>query len=110
MGTADAHIEVEGRRFSIYVHSKDNALLLQPKISEMGSSSWGIQNYRAAAEQFVKPVGCGISAVEAISVMGGSWEATYVCPESINLRALVKAQRSQLVKGVPLHLSDPVTP
>lgn len=104
MATADAKVISEGKIFSVYIHPHENLLLLQPKLFQANTAIWNIADYRAAAELLVAPVGCGIQSVHAITIMGETWEAEYVCPTEINLRELIKTQRPSLKRGLPLHL------
>jgi hypothetical protein len=64
---------------------------------------WPLDVWLHAAQHFVRPIGCDISDIHAGWRMGGTWEVTYVCPDQVDLRALIKAQRSDLKRGVPLH-------
>lgn len=106
-GFASARITDEaGRTFNIYVNGSRPTLLLEPRLGTALSgqpSKWPLPYWRHAAESFVAPLGCGISEIRAIAVSGAAWEATYVCPATINLPALVAAQRPQLLAGAPLH-------
>lgn len=106
--TYDAKLTVDGRVFSVMLHKSQDRFLLQPSMHEaftgMGAPAhWPLPVWRKAAETFVEPVGCGISDMDAISRHGGSWEATYVCPPGVDLRALVAAERKDLRQGLPLH-------
>ena len=109
LGLAEAHVSVGDKSFAIYVHSKDNSLLIQPRIAAMASASgigeWFLKDYRAAAEQFLSPVGCGVQEMHVITKAGESWEGTYICPPGVDLRQLVKEQRSQLRAGEALRPS-----
>ncbi len=100
---SDALVTVDGRRFTVYVHPRDDTLLLQPKMGAgfLPNGEEPIYTWRKVAEQFVAPVGCGISAVKFLT--SASWEANYVCPAGVDLRGLVVAQRAQLQQGAPLH-------
>lgn len=111
MATADAELVYEGRAFSIYVHPKQDLLMLQPKLSETFKPpippEWPIGFWRGAAEQFVKPAGCGIPEVHVLSKNGATWEASYLCPAGLDLRALILAQRSALKRGSELKAPPP---
>jgi hypothetical protein len=99
-----AKVNVEGRIVTVAPHRRKNQLLMQKAFEAIVSypEAWQIETYRAAAERFVAPVGCGIEKVEAISVMGGTWYASYVCPAGVDLYNLIKAQRKALKAGAPL--------
>lgn len=97
-GFRDAMVIYDGEKFSIYVHPKDQALLIEPAMSMLGRK-FPLQTYRAVAEQFVAPLNCGIPSVDAITVTGAAWEASYECPAGVNLREIVKAQRASLKRG-----------
>jgi len=108
--TAGAEETVDGKHFSIYIHPKDNTILLQPKMGALFHdipAQWPLVVWRQAAEAFVSPIGCGISDVKAMTRTGATWEATYVCPDGVDLRALAESQRSDLKKGAILHLASP---
>lgn len=100
---ADAFVEHEGSRVKIYAHPRDPMLLLQPAFGRgfHATGEAAIFLWRAVAERFVEPAGCGISAVSYLST--ASWEATYVCPEGVDLRALIAEQRSALQAGAALQ-------
>ena len=102
-----AHETVEGKHFTLYVHPKDKTILVQPKLVENlhdVPSQWPLVVWRQAAEAFVSPIGCGISDVKVLTRMGASWEATYICPDGVDLRSVAEAQRADLKRGTPLHL------
>ena len=107
--SADAKVlDDQGRTYTIYVHRKHDVLLIQPRMSEIiggagAVSHWPINSWRHAAETFVAPLGCGIPDVYAVTKAGATWEATFVCPTGVDLRATVIAQRAALQQGQPLH-------
>jgi hypothetical protein len=104
--SADGYVQADDRRFSIYVHPKENLLMIQPKIADtvrMNPSQWPVQVWRDAAEAFVEPLGCDISDVEVMMRSGATWQAAYVCPSDVDLRKLVREQKADLKQGVPLH-------
>lgn len=100
-------VESDGRRFMIVVHGKEDAFLIQATQGAAWGGKrpqdWPPEVWRKAAEAFASPVGCGIPEVRAITRQGATWEATYVCPEGVDLRALFTAQKDDLRKGLPLH-------
>ena len=102
--TADAQVMGPAGLYSIYVHPTESKLLLQPKIGKIdGLPSRNVAVWRQVGETFVTPVGCGIEKVEALTVDGATWQAWFVCPDGVDLRGLVAAQRSDLKRGYALH-------
>lgn len=109
MNWGQATVHDEGRTFKLWVHPKENRILLEASLGEAmlnNPSKWPIEYWRHAAETFVTPAGCGIEDVAAHWRAGGAWEATYVCPPGVDLRALVNAQSAALKKGLPLQPAD----
>ena len=109
-GNSDASVPMGSGHFNIWVHHKDNTILIEPGMSTVmgGGGHFPDSTWRTIAEAFVEPVGCGISDVRPISRIGAAWEATYVCPEGVDLRALVKAQHDRLTKGERLVPPAPI--
>lgn len=105
---AVAKVDVGGRIVTIAPHRQKKQLLMQKAISSAFSRPevWTIDVYREAAERFVAPVGCGIERVEAISVLGGTWYAVYVCPADVDLYRLIRSQKSRIKAGEPLVKGD----
>lgn len=101
-----AAISRDGRTFKIVVHPKQNLILIQSGFRHMTSTphpqDWPAPVWRDVAESVVTPVGCEIPEVRALSRKGGTWEAVYTCPEAVDLRALVKAQKKTLEAGRPM--------
>lgn len=103
-GVAEAKFSTLSGGFAVYVHPKEDKLLLQrTSFTAETLTSRDIAPWRNAAEVFVQPIGCGISRVEALSVKGQTWEAWYICPDGVDLRALAAAQRQDLRRGRPIH-------
>jgi len=115
MELGDAKPVIDGRTYNIYVHPTDNTLLLQRTIANAAGvglvegATFGLAQpnnvharWRRAAEEFLRPVGCEAVEVYALD-QASSWEATFKCPEGVDLRGLVAAQRSALRNGAPLH-------
>ena len=106
MNFGQATIHDGGRTFKLWVHPKENRILLEAAIGQSffgKPGKWPLEYWRQAAESFVAPVGCGIQDVDVNWRAGASWEASYVCPPGVDLRALVNAQTDQLKKGQPLQ-------
>ncbi|HEY5070525.1 MAG TPA: hypothetical protein VII63_00695 [Caulobacteraceae bacterium] len=102
---SDATVVLGPITFRIYVHPTENTLLIQPAMKNVGqaASHLPLAKWRQVAEAFVSPIGCGISDVRSVTKMGATWEAAYLCPPGVDLRALVKAQRVELQRGAALH-------
>jgi hypothetical protein len=105
MKFSDATVIIGSDPIRIYVHKSRNTFMMQPAMSTImgGGGHFPESTWRLAAEKFVYNIGCGISDVVAFSKAGATWEATYVCPDGVDLRALVAAQRDALKHGEPLH-------
>jgi hypothetical protein len=106
LGFSEATVVVGDNTFRIYTNKRGKSTIaLEPAMKDMGKNpaTWPLPVWRAAAEKFVAPVGCGISDVVAIARNGGAWEATYVCPAGVDLKALIRAQTRDLQQGVPIH-------
>lgn len=93
---------VDGLKFIVVPHKKYDTLMMQAALSSPAGADTPIETWRRVAEAFVQPVGCGISSVEAITKMGATWEATYICPAGVDLHGLIKAQKVSLKNGLPL--------
>lgn len=111
---ADAKYVADGKAFSVWVHPRDNSILIE--------GSWGsaagigalqgltfntvhtsnFDLWRAGMEAFLAPVGCTGANLRPLD-QDIAWEADYSCPDGVDLRALVAAQRSALRDGQPLH-------
>ena len=108
LGLSEATVTVEGKTFRIYTNKRGrDSILLQAAIKDslggMNPAAWPLADWRRAAETLVAPVGCGIEDVAAVTRIGASWEATYVCPPGVDLRALIREQSADLKQGAPLH-------
>lgn len=104
-GQADAHEPMGSANFDIWVNKKRDTILMESSIGTSlgGGGHMPEPTWRLLAEAFVKPLGCGISDVRSLSKIGAAWEATFVCPAGVDLRAAVRAQRSALQHGAPIH-------
>ncbi len=89
--SADAHTTAQGKGFSIYFLDH-HAIALQPHLSETFKrpAEWPLTVWREAAENFVKPYGCGISEVQVHLRSGATWEATYICPNDKDISAIIR--------------------
>lgn len=111
---ADAKTTVDGHSFSLWVHPRENAILVQRGFGgAMGQSlasgaTLGAVNmmepkpyWTKAAQWLTDPLGCTVT--DAYSLDNKiTWEAPFTCPESIDLRAKVMQQRDSLREGAPL--------
>lgn len=97
----------DGRTFVVAISNKSQTILIQgkPRSGDLAPSDWPIEWWRTAVEKFVAPSGCGISTVSVKWKLGGTWEATYVCPAGVDLRALAEAQKKALKTGAPLTVT-----
>jgi hypothetical protein len=110
-GQADAHVPVGSDHFNIWVEKSRPTFLIEPSVKTAfsGGGHYPDPTWRTVAEAFVQPIGCGISDIRPLSRAGAAWEATYVCPDKVDLRQLAKAQRRDLLLGLPLHQVQPQT-
>ncbi|MET4683911.1 hypothetical protein [Brevundimonas faecalis] len=97
---SDALLRMGHAQFSIYVHPKDDTLLIQRRVMQTSNYD-GQELIRIAAAQFLEPVDCTVTEVRLIAP--GGWEAGFACPAGVDLRALVQQQRAALQTGAPLH-------
>lgn len=97
---SDAVVRMGPAAFSVYVHPKDDTLLIQRRMMQTSNTD-GPELIRIAASQFLAPVECTASNVALIGP--GSWEASFACPLGVDLRSLVRDQRTALQAGAPLH-------
>lgn len=102
---ADAHVPMDDSFFNVWVNRRRDTLLIEPsmKTALAGAAHFPDLTWRIVSEAFVAPIDCTITDIRPLSRIGAAWEATFACPEGVDLHALVKAQRSDLVKGVRLH-------
>jgi hypothetical protein len=113
---ADAQPIIDGRPYRIYVHPYEDTILLQrPILTGMAQgfvrgatfhtvgAGEAYDPWKQAAKEFLSPIGCEATDVYSLGGDAGTWEARFKCPPSVDLRALVKAQRAELRAGAPLH-------
>lgn len=119
---ADAIYQVYGKRIEMYAHEKDPTLLLQLSVGRvLGQGALEILTFgladdgpsfatwKAAAEWIVEPVGCEVEELKPL-MQANTWEMRYRCPEGVDLRAMIMAQRDLLRRGVPLARTVPARP
>ncbi len=114
--TADAQIVVQGKRMNVSMHPVDNSLLAQTTVADAAGGGfiegltfglargfrpdpWAVE---AAMREFVRPLGCEITAVRQIGANQVSFEGDYRCPAGVDLRATVRAQTARLMQGLPI--------
>lgn len=110
-GTADAKFQSGGREYVLWLHRKEQMMMLQRGLGTVFGKSvvqgltYGLVEardpysaWKQAATDFVAPVDCTISDVRPID-QDTAWEAAYKCPNGVDLLALVVAQRASLRKG-----------
>jgi hypothetical protein len=116
---ADAKFETEHREFSLWLHPEQDTALIEGRLVDnavQGSTRWatgGLWNirtpyagWREGARTFLQPVGCEVLEMTPYKT-DAVWEFRYRCPQGVDLRALVHAQRGDLRDGKPLHLDAP---
>lgn len=96
---SDAKVELGAAAFSVYVHPKDDTLLIQRRFGQTTNLD-GPELIGIVASQFLQPIECSVGNVERIAP--GSWEASFSCPSSVDIRRLVAAQRGDLQSGAPI--------
>jgi hypothetical protein len=104
-------IAVDGHKYHVAIHPKQDLVMIQSTLGDAYSGKrpdqWPVSTWRGVAEALVTPLGCGISEVHSLgSPKGGTWEAAYVCPVGVDLRAIFKDQRKALEAGSPLTLTS----
>lgn len=110
---ADALTEVDGRKYSLFVHPADDTVLIQRGLgAALGQAvaegaTFGAVSmqepkpvWRRAADWLLNPVGCMTTDVYELERI--SWEAPFVCPQGVDIRKLVQDNRSTLREGQPL--------
>lgn len=89
-------------RTTVYVHPREDMLMIQPAMGQIGdATSWPDNVFRAAATYLIRPVGCTVG--EPVRIGGGTYEAPFTCPAGVDLRALLRSQRDAVIAGAPLH-------
>lgn len=113
--SADARVQVQRRWYSVWVHPTANTLLIQRDAKAVAgqmllnsvtlNSSPSLDpetDWRAVAENIVKPLGCTSSEPLAVG-NDVTREASFACPDGVDLRAAMVAQREALRRGDPLR-------
>lgn len=97
---SDAQVRLGPASFSVYIHPKDDTLLIQRRMAQMAAQD-GAEINRIVARTFLEPLNCTIG--RAREVLPGSWEVSFSCPSTINVRRLAEEQRAALTTGEPIH-------
>lgn len=112
---ADARLNVEHMEYSYWLHPRDPTVLITLSTGSAlarGSArgaTFGLadvnpvyQQWMAGAQALVAPVGCDVTELTALDQLT-TWEFTPVCPDGVDLRAVVAAQRDALRAGAQLQ-------
>lgn len=115
MDASDARFDHDGAAYTVSMHPREDTFLIRPGAMQnigaaiergmtrgAGGQRPGQADARAAASAFIAPSGCDVVQVRDLDASAGYWEADYVCPAGVDLRALVAAQRGALRSGDPL--------
>lgn len=109
---ADARFELAGQEFTAWVHPSDQTIMIQngygAAVGAGVADGLGIgvdakfDQWRAAALHLLQPSGCQVENLRPLD-QAIMWEFDYRCPEGVDLRALIMAQRETLRAGAPLR-------
>ena len=110
-GWADAIVTLNGVRMEMYTHPTESTIAMQVSMGRvlgqqvlemvtlgLADNGPGIETWRAGARWLVEPAGCKVEELRPLD-QADTWEARYACPEGVDLRALIEAQRSTLREG-----------
>lgn len=115
----DATVKTEdGHTLIITVHRRDNTLLTTPTAGDsfvggmLSQATFGAsRGFRPdprvvdrTLAAFVAPTGCTVAPSHQIGGQGITFEAHFVCPDGVDLRALMLEQREALKRGEPIRL------
>lgn len=113
MDLADANATVDGKAYALQVHPTDNTVVAQRGFGSLMGQSFvegatlgavsmqePLPYWRRAITWLLEPAGCSIVSIYELE--RSSYEAEYVCPPGVDLRALVAANRPALRRGAPL--------
>jgi len=98
---ADAKVRLGDAEFQVYVHPKDETLLVQRSLGQISGGQDLSFEFQAAAARFLASVEC--RAGNATSISAGSFEVPYECDAGVELPQLVAQQRAALRAGQPLR-------
>jgi hypothetical protein len=116
-GWADGMYNAQGKRFEVWMHPKDNTILLNGSIGNAfgkglaSGATFGLagrdpnySTWMAGAKALLDPVGCKVLDLRPLQVQT-SWEFDFDCPPGVDLRRLMREQREALRDGKPLDLA-----
>lgn len=92
-----------GRNVVGILHPTHNTIWLRPGGGEPGFASWQPDDWARSAAWVIAPVGCKVA--EDWAAPGNTREVSFVCPASVDLRALVLSQAERVKAGAPLLAS-----
>lgn len=100
--TADARVHYGGRVFSVYVHPRDDTLMVQPSLADtMSRDALSTRIAELVLEEFLQGTSCKVS--EPKQITSGTFEASYVCAAGFDLRRAMAAERPELTQGGRLN-------
>lgn len=105
---ADARFDLAGQEYTAWVHPTDSTIMLQngygAAVGAGVADGLGVgvdakfDQWRAAAERLVAPTGCSVENLRPLD-QAIMWEFDYRCPDGVDLRAMIMAQRDELRDG-----------
>lgn len=111
---ADARYTVAGKTFSVWVHPSEDVIMLQSTWGDAAASGFvegatlglaetdpAYHTWMAGARYLAQPAGCEVRDLRPVD-QDIHWEFDYSCPEGVDLRALIMAQRDQLRHGAQI--------
>jgi hypothetical protein len=115
---AHARITVQGKPMNIMMHPREQAMAVQVTAGEALATgtitglTYGLvkgfrpdpRNIDRAMQDFVRPSGCTIQPVRMVGNEGVSFETFYSCPAGVDLRAIVRSQTPDLMRGEPIRM------
>ena len=115
--TADAQIEVQGRRMNLWFHRTEPQVLAGLTVADAAGGgairglTFGLaEGFKpdpraidTALAAFLAPTGCRADPVRQIGGQSINFDARYSCPDGVDLRAMVIAQSSSLMRGEPIR-------
>ena len=110
MHLADARVVVGTHHYSVWVHPRDNTLLVERGLGEgvAAATKESFEHrdttdptvyWRAAALAVVGPFGCKIDKVDPVDYRS-AWEAAYSCLDGVDIRGLVPSHRAEWRAGL----------
>lgn len=114
---SDAEVRLNGKIMTITLHPKEPFLLAQVTMGSaafsglLSGTTMGLakghrldpRDVDRALQAFVQPLGCQMAPSRMIGGEHVSFEASYTCPEGVDLRAIMLSQRPALKRGEALR-------